>query len=85
MVRKDVIDKRLISGELRLQPKKANIAALQIADLLAHPAHRTYKFIKLGQEIPKDYGASLAAILEQSKYDRHWNGIIEGYGRKWLP
>ncbi len=85
-VRKDVIQRRLISGELRLQPKTANIAALQIADLLAHPAHRTYKFIKLGQAIPTDYGASLAAILELSKYDRNWkNGNIEGYGRKWLP
>jgi len=86
IVRKDVIQKCLVSGELRLQPKTANIAALQIADLLAHPAHRTYKFIKLGQPIPNDYGASLAALLEHSKYDRNWkNGNIEGYGRKWLP
>jgi len=84
-VRKDVIQRCLISGELRLQPKTANVAALQIADLLAHPAHRTYKFIKLGQAIPKDYGATLAAILEDSKYDRSWSGKIEGYGRKWLP
>jgi endonuclease III len=83
--RSDVIQRCLISGELRLQPKTANIAALQIADLLAHPAHRTYKFMKLGQAIPQDYGASLATILEDSKYDRRWNGNIEGYGRKWLP
>lgn len=85
-VRKDVIQKCLISGELRLQLKTANIAALQIADLLAHPAHRTFKFIKLGQKIPDDYGASLVAILEGSKYDRNpRDGNVEGYGRKWLP
>ena len=85
-VRNDVIQKRLISGELRLLPKTANIAGLQIADLLAHPAHRTYKFTKLGQAIPNDYGASLVTILEISKYDRNWKtGNIEGYGRKWLP
>jgi endonuclease-3 len=84
-VRRDVIQRCLTSGELRLQPKTANIAALQIADLLAHPAHRSYKFIKLGQDIPGDYGASLAAILQGSKYDRSRSGNIEGYGRKWLP
>jgi len=85
-VRTDVIQKCLISKELRLQPKTANIAGLQIADLLAHPAHRTYKFIKLGLEIPKDYGASLITILENTLYDRHpKTREIEGCGRKWLP
>jgi hypothetical protein len=85
-VRKEIIQKCLISKELRLQPKTTNIAALQIADLLAHPAHRSYKFIKLQEAIPNDYGASLAAILEASLYDRNpKNGNIEGYGRKWLP
>jgi hypothetical protein len=85
-VRKSVVQRCLISGELRLQPKEANIAALQIADLLAHPAHRQYKFAKLGTPIPNDYGSSLAAILEESKYNRNpKNGNIEGYGRKWLP
>jgi hypothetical protein len=85
-VRKDVIQKRLISKELRLEPKTANVAALQIADLLAHPAHRTYKFTRLGEAIPQDYGATLAAILEDAVYDRNpQTGNIEGYGRKWLP
>jgi Protein of unknown function (DUF3800) len=84
-VRKDVVQKRLISKELRLELKSANIAALQVADLLAHPAHRAYKFEKLGQTMPDDYGAKLAVILVNSKYDRKWNGRIEGYGRKWLP
>jgi len=65
-VRKEVIQKRLISRELRLQPKQANIAALQIADLLAHPAHRAYKFEKLGVEQPDDYGTTLAKILHKT-------------------
>jgi Protein of unknown function (DUF3800) len=84
-VRIDTVQKCLISRELRLQPKTANIAGLQIADLLAHPAHRSFKFMRLGQPIPKDYGASLAAILERPVYDRSWKGKVEGYGRKWLP
>jgi Protein of unknown function (DUF3800) len=85
-VRKTVIRRTLISKELRLQPKAANVAALQIADLLAHPAHRNYKFFRLGEAIPNDYGSSLVAILEGSKYNRKSStGQIEGYGRKWLP
>jgi uncharacterized protein DUF3800 len=79
------IQARLISRELRLEPKSANIAGLQVADLLAHPAHRTFKFIKLGTPLPNDYGASLIKSLELI-YDRHpKSGSIEGCGRKWLP
>ena len=84
-VRTDAIRKCLISKELRLQPKTANVAGLQIADLLAHPAHRSFKFMKLGMAIPEDYGAALAATLENSLYDRSSKGKVEGYGRKWLP
>jgi hypothetical protein len=76
---------RLISRQLRLEPKTANVAGLQVADLLAHPAHRTLKLMKLGMPIPNDYGASLIETLE-GIYDRHpKTGKIEGCGRKWLP
>jgi hypothetical protein len=84
-VKTEVIQTRLISRELRLQPKQANIAALQIADLLAHPAHRAYKFERLGIAQPDDYGTALARILREKTYHRSWFGRIEGYGRKWLP
>jgi len=85
-VKPTVIQRCLISGELRLEPKSSNIAGLQIADLLAHPAHRSYKFVKLGDAIPSDYGAFLAEILERHVYDRKpGTDRVEGYGRKWLP
>jgi hypothetical protein len=85
-VRTTVIRRCLTSKEVRLELKTANIAGLQIADLLAHPAHRNYKFAKLEIPIPNDYGTSLVNILEASKYNRNpRNGNIEGYGRKWLP
>jgi hypothetical protein len=45
---------RLISRELRLERKTENVAGLQVADLLAHPAHRTFKLMKLGVPIPND-------------------------------
>jgi hypothetical protein len=84
-VRPRVVRDHLISRELRLEQKTANVAGLQVADLLAHPAHRSYKFTKLGIPIPDDYGASLARAL-LDVYDRHpRHGAIEGCGRKWLP
>lgn len=86
VVRREIIQKCLISKELHLEPKTANVAGLQIADLLAHPAHRSFKFLKLGQSIPNDYGSFLAEILVRYIYDRNPRvGLIEGYGRKWLP
>ena len=79
------VQNNLISRELRLEPKSANIAGLQVADLLAHPAHRSFKFMNLGIPIPDDYGASLVRTLE-GIYDRHpKTQKIEGCGRKWLP
>jgi hypothetical protein len=79
------VQNHLISRDLRLEPKSANIAGLQVADLLAHPAHRTFKFMKLGLPVPDDYGASLVKTLE-GIYDSHpKTRAIEGCGRKWLP
>lgn len=40
-VKAATVQKNLLSKELRLEPKTANVAGLQIADGLAHPAHRT--------------------------------------------
>jgi Protein of unknown function (DUF3800) len=77
---------RLISRELRLETKEANVAGLQVADLLAHPAHRTLKFMEENRPIPDDYGASLIRILEDGVYDRHpRTKLMRGTGRKWLP
>jgi hypothetical protein len=82
---KGLVQAKLISRELRLEPKTMNVAGLQVADLLAHPAHRTFKFLKLGMPEPEDYGASLIKTLE-AVYDRHpRSGAIEGCGIKWLP
>ncbi len=80
-----IVQARLISRELKLEPKTANVAGLQVADMLAHPAHRTFKFMQQDIPIPDDYGASLIRELEKV-YDRHpVTKLIRGCGRKWLP
>ena len=84
-LKSEVVRATLISRELRLEPKTTNVAALQIVDSLAHPAHRTFKFMKLNETVPDDYGTRLVRILE-GIYDRHpITKLINGCGRKWVP
>lgn len=77
--------KHLTSKELKLFPKERNQAGLQIADILAHPAHRALRQKQLQQESTADYGTILAYLLERKLHDRKSNGVISGYGTKWLP
>lgn len=85
-VNASVIQARLTSKELRLKPKEANIAGLQLADILAHPCHRSLKFEQLGETCPSDYGSFLVSIMREHIYDKHPNtGAITNYGTKWLP
>ena len=78
---------RLTSGQLKLRPKSANVAGLQLADLIAHPSRRE---VLLDHGLVQDdraiFGDEISAILRWSKYHRHSStGRIEGYGRKLLP
>jgi hypothetical protein len=78
---------RLVSCELKVKPKTANIAGLQLADLIAHPSRR--EVLIEHQLIVDDrdtFGDQVCAILCQSKYHRNRRtGEIEGYGKKLLP
>lgn len=78
---------RLTSCQLKVKPKAANIAGLQLADLVAHPSRRE---VLLEHQLIADprtiFGDQICEILRQSKYlrDRR-TGRIEGYGKKLLP
>ena len=78
---------RLTSCELKVRPKSANIAGLQLADIIAHPSCR--ELLIDHQLIVDDrdtFGDQICAILRQSKYLRDGRtGRIEGYGKKLLP
>jgi len=78
---------RLTSHELKVKPKKANIAGLQLADIIAHPSRRE---ILIENHMITDqrnvFGDQISLILRQSKYHRNKStGQIEGYGKKLLP
>lgn len=78
---------RLTSHELKVKPKSANIAGLQLADLIAHSSRRE---VLIEHQLMVDdrdtFGDQICAILRQSKYYRSWQtGKIAGYGKKLLP
>ncbi len=77
---------RLSSCELKVKPKSANIAGLQLADLIAHPSCREilldYKLIADDRDI---FGDKICTVLRDSKYLRSRTGQIQDYGKKLLP
>lgn len=76
----------LTSGKLKVKPKTADIAGLQLADLIAHPARR--KLLQENQLIDDNrnvFGDRICEILYQEKYLRSRTGRIIGYGTKLLP
>jgi hypothetical protein len=76
---------RLSSGQLKIQKKGANIAGLQLADLLASPVNRSLLCKKNKVEMTAPFGKRVVEILLESKYRRSHKGKIEGYGLKLLP
>lgn len=84
---KEVVQKVLSSRNIKLKRKKQNIEGLQLADLIAHPAHydllHDYGRVDMHES---EYGIEVAKILNRSKYYRNpKTGEIRGYGKKLLP
>ena len=78
---------RLTSRELKVRPKRANIAGLQLADLIAHPSRREILLERgLIEDDRRIFGDQICAILQRDKYHRNpRTGRIAGYGTKLLP
>lgn len=76
---------RLSSGQLKIQKKEANIAGLQLADLLANPAGRDLICKKKGEEMTAPFGKQVVQTLYEKKYHRNWRGVVKGCGTKTLP
>ena len=70
-----------------MKPKSADVAGLQLADLIAHPSRRELLIEHGLLTDDRDvFGDQICAILRQSKYRRdRRSGRIEGYGKKLLP
>ncbi len=74
---------KLTTGELKVKTKDANIAGLQIADMIVTESKREIVAARTGARGPSRFGARLCATI-QPKY-RTAKGIIRGAGQIWLP
>jgi len=76
----------LTTRQLKLKPKRTNIAGLQLADILGHPI-KQQMLIDSGL-IDGPLGPFAAKLLEVAagKLNRHlYNGRVEGYGKVLFP
>jgi len=76
-----VFQTALTSRELKLKQKNANIAGLQLADVLGHPVKQwALKRYGLLREALSPFGERLLNTVEP-KFNRHlYDGRLEGYG-----
>jgi hypothetical protein len=84
--KKEFFQQALTSNAIKIKQKSANIAGLQIADLLAHPV-RQYTLRRFGfvNDEPSPFLAELSKAFE-TKFNRHlYDGRIDGYGYVLFP
>lgn len=76
----------LTSRELKLKPKNANIAGLQLADLLGHPVKQwVLKHYGHIEAEPAPFAQQLLNVVEK-KFNHHlYDGRVEGYGMVLFP
>ncbi|QGP92268.1 hypothetical protein MGLY_16390 [Neomoorella glycerini] len=79
--------KTLTSKEIKLKPKTANIAGLQVADILAYPLKQQI-LLENGRIEPEvfrgKFGEQIVATVENKLNRHHYSGKIEGYGKVFL-
>lgn len=81
MVHADSFQAALTSRELKLKNKQANIAGLQLADMLGRPVKQyILRYYKLQDEEVSPFTQEITAIAA-SKFNAHlYDGRVEGYG-----
>jgi hypothetical protein len=77
---------QLTSGEIKLKSKSGNVAALQLADLIASPSCRELVCRNTKQVMTAEFGKKVVDVLYRKKYLRSvYDGRVQGWGTKWLP
>lgn len=75
----------LSSKDIKVQPKKANIAGLQLADVLAYPVRQAVLVEKRLIPDPGDvFGKKVYEAVRPKFNCQEWTGQVEGYGYKCL-
>lgn len=75
----------LTSSQIKIKPKSADIAGLQLSDLLAHPSKQEILVAEQRIGDPRhNFGKQICQCI-QAKYNRQvYQGRIEGYGKVFL-
>lgn len=75
----------LTSKDIKLKTKIANIAGLQLADVLAYPVKQALLVEKGKIPSPGENFGKLIYEAANEKFNRNvWKGLVEGYGKVWL-
>jgi Protein of unknown function (DUF3800) len=83
-IKPEEIDETITSCELKVKPKSANIAGLQIADLLAYPLHRyALKHYNLKNDGRNTFNERILDVIKPKIYKN--GNRLDGYGLKLLP
>jgi len=86
MMRAESFQRALTSAELKVKPKSANIAGLQLADLLAYPLRQAILLEKGRIQGPLSPFAQQLAAVAEPKLNRHlYKGEVWGYGKVLFP
>jgi hypothetical protein len=81
----EYFQKALTSSEIKVKPKWANIAGLQLSDLLAHPSKQEILIEEQRIDDPGDnFGKQICQYIA-TKYNRQvYEGRVGGYGKIFL-
>ncbi len=74
----------LTSREIKLKQKLNHIAGLQLADMLAHPCHKSLLTNQENQSKPTGFTEQILEILLPKYLRDSRTGRIDGWERKWL-
>lgn len=79
---RSIAERTLTSQEIKLKPKKANIAGLQLSDILAHPLTRDVLAFYRRIEKREDAFSTVVGRTVEAKYNCHlYSKRTRGYGR----
>jgi hypothetical protein len=81
----ELFQRTLTTSEIKVKPKSANIAGLQLSDLVAHPSKQEILLEERRIDNPGDnFGKQICHII-QVKYNKQvYEGRIKGYGKVFL-
>lgn len=80
--RPDFFQNTLTSREIKIKQKSANIAGLQLADLLAHPIKQNCLIEKNLITGPASQFSNALSKVAEPKFNRNeWRGVVWGYGK----